>query len=91
MGVAGASGGKPSAGGCSRWDSTANLLSFLEEEVVCSRGRRPLVPVIAADRLEAVPRSVLGAASYTAQMQRHFASLSKQHVSLLRDGARLLI
>jgi len=59
--------------------------------VVCSRGRRPLVPVIAADRLEAVPRSVLGAASYTAQMQRHFASLSKQHVSLLRDGARLLI
>lgn len=35
-GVGGASGGKPSAEGCSRWDSTANLLSFLEEEVVCS-------------------------------------------------------
>jgi hypothetical protein len=90
MGVGGASGGKPSAGGCSRWDSTAKRLSFLEE-VVCSRGRRLLVPVIAADRLEAVPRSVLGAASYTAQMQRHFVGLLQQDVRLSRVGARLFM
>lgn len=59
MGVDGAKGGSPSAGGC-RCDSTANRLSFFED-VDCSIGLRALAAETAAFRLEAVPMSVLAA------------------------------
>ena len=61
-GVEGTRGGSPSAGDCICCDSTANLLSFLEE-VDCKAGRRLLAAETAAFRLEAVLSSVLGAGS----------------------------
>lgn len=69
-GVDGAKGGRPSAGVC-RCDSTANLLSFFEDED-CSMGFRALAAETAAFKLEAVPRSVLaaGAASWKCETTR---------------------